>query len=233
MKSFRSLRQDMDPNAVTLIADRRFGKRIDEIPQGTPIWIVESQDNGPAIAARRERDKDAGQGLVTSYRDNFQLSPAEAAANMIGTVVEHHAGMSRLTLIGVPLSPVLAATLATFGFAIESEENQKLQFARRESGPGQSLDTTLALARIMATSGTRETPAVEERAWWFAQRKYLPGWGLPVCWQGWAVTIGYFILLLGPGSYLARWSVGYFLAYLCVLTVALVAVVAAKGEPFR
>ena len=40
-----------------------------------------------------------------------------------------------------------------------------------------------ACGSFIATSGTRETPHVDVRTWWFAQRRFLPGWGPPVCWQ--------------------------------------------------
>jgi hypothetical protein len=223
----------MPPKDVILIADRRYGKRLDRLSGIAAIWIVDSPDNHPAIQARWA----AHDGDVTSYRDNFQLSPDEAAAGMIGTIVEHHPLSERLTIIGVTLTPVLAATIASFGFALEADAGTELRFARTAQAAEQALDTTLALARIMATAGTRERPHAEERIWWFAQRRYLPGWGMPVCWQGWAVVIVYGVLLVGPAPFISR-IYGrhpplYVLAYAGALTAAFFAVVAAKGERSR
>ena len=30
---------------------------------------------------------------------------------------------------------------------------------------------------------------------WFPAKRYGWGWGIPVTWQGWAVLVGYFVLL--------------------------------------
>jgi uncharacterized membrane protein len=66
---------------------------------------------------------------------------------------------------------------------------------------------------------------------WFPVKQYGWGWGLPVRWQGWFVLAGY-IALLGLGIYYfrAQRDIAAQLIYVFVLTVALVAIVAAKGE---
>jgi hypothetical protein len=69
--------------------------------------------------------------------------------------------------------------------------------------------------------------------WWFPLRRYLPGWGLPVCWQGWVVLGVYFILLVGPAPLLHGHFTAYFLGYEFLLTLGFLAVVVAKGEPIR
>jgi hypothetical protein len=69
--------------------------------------------------------------------------------------------------------------------------------------------------------------------WWFPLRRFLPGWGLPVCWQGWLVLGGYVALLLLPLPFFPRRFAAYYVAYVFALTVTLAAVMAKKGEPLR
>jgi hypothetical protein len=76
----------------------------------------------------------------------------------------------------------------------------------------------------------RDEKDLLEGTWWFPLRKYLPGWGLPVCWQGWAVLGGYVGLLGAPLPLLARRFAPYYAAYAVVLTVTLMFVISKKGE---
>jgi hypothetical protein len=69
--------------------------------------------------------------------------------------------------------------------------------------------------------------------WWFPLRRRLPGWGLPVRWQGWLVFAAYFALLLGPAPILHGHLSGYFMTYALVLTVILGLVIVLKGEKPR
>lgn len=73
-----------------------------------------------------------------------------------------------------------------------------------------------------------------EGTWWFPLRHYLPGWGLPVCWQGWAV-LGVFFLLVCVGTplFVRAHHPGFLAAYLGCLTLVLLCVVFAKGERIR
>jgi len=75
-------------------------------------------------------------------------------------------------------------------------------------------------------------PEVER--YWFPAKRYGWGWGFPVTWQGWVVLIGFLILLgVGVPIFPPRKSVFSFIAYVCVLSVLLLAVCYAKGEPPR
>ena len=66
---------------------------------------------------------------------------------------------------------------------------------------------------------------------WFAVKRYGYGWGLPVRWQGWAVLVAYFALMWAGIRYLGgRQTVAGLLLYLLAITVALIAVIVAKGE---
>jgi len=69
--------------------------------------------------------------------------------------------------------------------------------------------------------------------YWFPLRRYLPGWGLPVCWQGWLVLVGYFALLAAPLPYLGKAAAGYYIGYAAFLTCILFWIVSRKGESLR
>jgi hypothetical protein len=66
---------------------------------------------------------------------------------------------------------------------------------------------------------------------WFPVKRYGWGWGLPVRWQGWVVLVAYLALLYGGIRYLGgRQTAVGLIAYMLGITVALVAIVVAKGE---
>jgi hypothetical protein len=69
--------------------------------------------------------------------------------------------------------------------------------------------------------------------YWFRAKKYGWGWGLPLKWQGWAVLIAFFALLAAGNILLVvlTHSPILFVAYLAVLTAALIGICYAKGEP--
>lgn len=70
------------------------------------------------------------------------------------------------------------------------------------------------------------------RKYWFPAKRYGWGWGLPIAWQGWCVLLSYLALVLSgivlfpPGHKLIA-----FWIYITVITVMLIAVCYAKGEP--
>ena len=70
--------------------------------------------------------------------------------------------------------------------------------------------------------------------YWFPAKRYGWGWGLPSVWQGWVVLITYFALVLAgiPFIQVSEGTVLY-VAYVSVLTVALVVVCWLTGEPPR
>jgi len=68
--------------------------------------------------------------------------------------------------------------------------------------------------------------------YWFPAKRHGWGWGLPSAWQGWVVLVSYLALVLGgiPFIQASRGSVVY-LAYIFVLTAALVTMCWLTGEP--
>jgi len=72
---------------------------------------------------------------------------------------------------------------------------------------------------------------VNEKRYWFPAKRYGFGWGLPCSWQGWLVLGGY-VLLLATGRVLLPPSQTIkFVVYVVALSVVLVAICYAKGEP--
>jgi len=74
-----------------------------------------------------------------------------------------------------------------------------------------------------------------EKSYWFAAKRYGWGWGLPVTWQGWAVIAAYVAALAAGVVYLREHPDARMLpAWIAAITLALVAIIATKGErPLR
>lgn len=70
--------------------------------------------------------------------------------------------------------------------------------------------------------------------YWFPAKRYGWGWGLPSRWQGWAVLIAFFALLLaGLAFFPPRSESIAYVVYVAVLSVVLVAICWITGEPPR
>jgi hypothetical protein len=71
----------------------------------------------------------------------------------------------------------------------------------------------------------------DKPVFWFPVKRYGWGWGLPVRWQGWVVFAAYAALLYGGIYYFKpQRDVLGIAVYISLLTVALIAIVAIKGE---
>lgn len=70
--------------------------------------------------------------------------------------------------------------------------------------------------------------------YWFPAKRYGWGWGPPCTWQGWIVFIIYFALVI-VGIPFIQVAVGgiVYIAYVLILTVALIAICWITGEPPR
>ena len=65
---------------------------------------------------------------------------------------------------------------------------------------------------------------------WFPAKRYGWGWGIPVTWQGWAVLIGWVVLLLAGVSWTLPEHPTLHLIFVVAMIAALMAVCYAKGE---
>ena len=72
-----------------------------------------------------------------------------------------------------------------------------------------------------------------ERDYWFRAKRYGWGWGLPLTWQGWFVLVGWCVGVILGSLWLAPKNQGQLLLFLGFMTVLLIAICWAKGEPPR
>lgn len=72
---------------------------------------------------------------------------------------------------------------------------------------------------------------MQSEGYWFPAKRYGWGWGLPRTWQGWAVTVAYFVgVLCAVALPLPEWGRG---ALVLGGAALLLGVCAVKGEPPR
>ena len=69
--------------------------------------------------------------------------------------------------------------------------------------------------------------------YWFPAKRYGWGWGLPITWQGWAILVGFMLLIAIGAAMILKHSVTEFVAYVVVLTALFAGVCWWKGEPPR
>lgn len=67
---------------------------------------------------------------------------------------------------------------------------------------------------------------------WFPAKKYGWGWGMPNCWQGWAVVIIYLALLIG-GAFVISKDSWLYVGYAATLSILLITICYLKGEKPR
>ena len=67
----------------------------------------------------------------------------------------------------------------------------------------------------------------EEPAW-FAHKRYGYGASFPIKWQGWAVTMGFIVLVVGS-SFLIRYSLVAYACVAAILTTALLVICTTRG----
>jgi len=77
------------------------------------------------------------------------------------------------------------------------------------------------------------TKSNETTQFWFPAKRYGWGWGVPTVWQGWAVLVAFFVLLAVAAAIFLPAQRGAFVACTSLLSLLLVAVCWAKGEPPR
>ena len=78
----------------------------------------------------------------------------------------------------------------------------------------------------------KPAPTSSSEPYWFPAKRYGYGWGPPATWQGW-VVLAVYLALVAAGMFLFPPHVELlpFLVYEFVLTLGLIVVCYAKGEP--
>jgi hypothetical protein len=67
-----------------------------------------------------------------------------------------------------------------------------------------------------------------EKEPWFAPKYFGYGAGLPITWQGWALLLGYMLLVIGSAFWLAERSPAIFFAIMLAATISLILI--ARGR---
>jgi hypothetical protein len=49
--------------------------------------------------------------------------------------------------------------------------------------------------------------------YWFPAKRYGWGWGFPITWQGWAIFVGFLVLLAVGAAVIPKHSLAGFIAY--------------------
>ncbi|WP_316231923.1 hypothetical protein [Bradyrhizobium sp. SZCCHNR1051] len=108
----------MTDKCLCLVFDTQFGERLRDIDSSSPIWIVQSKDNGPIVSDLWQ----ANVGNITSFKpQNFDL--------LLGTVDEHHPGWSELEVIGIK-ADAAKGTLEQYGNGEVRETTTGFHFTR-------------------------------------------------------------------------------------------------------
>ena len=75
---------------------------------------------------------------------------------------------------------------------------------------------------------------MNKHSYWFPAKRYGWGWGLPITWQGWLVTIVYLILMIiGIVTLSPQANLSAFIIYMSAITIAMLSLCWLKGEPPR
>jgi hypothetical protein len=69
--------------------------------------------------------------------------------------------------------------------------------------------------------------------YWFPAKRYGWGWGIPSRWQGWVVVITWIAAVVAMSLWLPEWNLPLFFVFIAAMTVILIAICYAKGEPPR
>jgi len=110
-------------STVYVIVDPNFGERLVSLPEGVPVWIVDTPVNSQ-VAHRlwKERPRASQHAGITTYRVPADTSPEENLINELGTIDLHHGPHSagspymQLEVIGTSLSERIESELAEYRF---------------------------------------------------------------------------------------------------------------------
>lgn len=75
--------------------------------------------------------------------------------------------------------------------------------------------------------------AEPDRKFWFPAKRYGWGWGLPATWQGWVFLVIWAAAFTAGSTALVPQHRALYAAFVVAMTVTLLAVCYAKGEPPR
>ena len=125
------------PYLVRIVVDLSFGERLASLPEGEPVWIIESASNTPvAHRLRTERPKDYLDG-ITTFTPGSGSSAEGELIRILETVDEHHGEYSAdppyslLDVIGCSPSEHVRSALAELEFAVTEQTSDGFRAARQ------------------------------------------------------------------------------------------------------
>lgn len=108
---------------VYVIVDPEFGFRLRDIPEGEPIWIVDTGPNREVLEAiRKERKLENHLNGVTAFKIDPKMSHEDWLIAELDTIDLHHGEMSHdppwsvINVIGTPWTERVQDELTKFGF---------------------------------------------------------------------------------------------------------------------
>ena len=138
---------------VVVVVDRGFGEKLESIPTGVPVWIVDSPANRAAAqkvwAAAPLANHLEG---ITIFKSPEDASPERSLMGQIDTIDLHHGIYSAdppysvLDVIGVAITEQIKSALEQNGFT-EIHPLEAGFRAYRSSPPHQPLDSPATEAR--------------------------------------------------------------------------------------
>jgi hypothetical protein len=113
------------PYKVYIVVDRSFGERLASLPQGVPIWIVDTPVNTP-VARRlwKEREGTENPHLtgITTFHGSGAIAPESILVDELDTIDLHHGSFSadppytQLEVFGARLCEETRTELSQYGF---------------------------------------------------------------------------------------------------------------------
>ena len=110
------------PYKVIVVVSRDFGERLAALPEGTPVWIVDTPTN--SLVAHRlwnERKRDHLTG-ITTFQADPSTSPEAALIGVLDGIDLHHGPFSadppytQLEVFGTNPSEEVRTELSRYGF---------------------------------------------------------------------------------------------------------------------
>lgn len=111
------------PYKLYVIVDRNFGERLATLPEGLPVWIVDTPTN-KSVAQRlwKERSQHSHLTGITTFNADSLPSPEATLLSQLDTIELHHGRYSadppytQLEVLGTALNEEIRAELCQYGF---------------------------------------------------------------------------------------------------------------------
>jgi hypothetical protein len=114
---------NLAPYRVIVIVDRAFGKQLESIARGVPVWIVDSPSNRASVEkVWREYPEPSHLRGITIFTSPEGVSAERSLLGQLDTIDLHHGAYSAdppysvLEVIGVVLTDAIQTALEQTGF---------------------------------------------------------------------------------------------------------------------